>query len=99
MTIARHDSETCDACGSGVDLAWWADDEMWRRVYLEATGMPAAERGGEPASGLLCTACFDAHAERLGLLLLWRPVAMSLTPVAAAAHPGSPRTTPASDPS
>jgi hypothetical protein len=52
--------EICERCGRPVGLVWHADDELWATVS-----------GHDDGSGILCPACFDAAAERLGRFVRW----------------------------
>jgi hypothetical protein len=62
-------SERCHCCGRTYsETVWRADDELWRKVC-----------GG---FGLLCPRCFDDRAERLGLMLVWRPEVVAYGPPA-----------------
>jgi hypothetical protein len=58
--VRRYDSELCQDCGRPYYATiWHADDELWRTLTRRAN--------------LLCPACFDHRAQRVGLFLIWRP--------------------------
>lgn len=56
--------EFCKDCGVRQPLVWHASDELWARVRCRET---------EDDGGVLCPKCFDEHANRMGILLMWRP--------------------------
>jgi len=67
-TYARgYVSETCERCGRPYFL-WHTDDAL----YSEVTGHPLRDDGEAPR-GLYCPTCFDNAADRLGIVLKWRP--------------------------
>lgn len=60
--IRRHDSELCYDCGRPYSL-WWCDvPGLWSRVT------------GYADNGLCCPRCFERRAERIGIVVEWRPV-------------------------
>lgn len=60
--------EFCHDCGITQPVVWHAHDWLWERV----TGSPY---------GVLCPACFDRRAFRLGFLLKWKPRVETVFPV------------------
>lgn len=65
--VFGHMTESCQECGRPY-LLWWADDDLYKQV----TGR-GRYANGESAPGLYCLECFDAKAERIGLILKWKP--------------------------
>jgi hypothetical protein len=63
--VMCYESETCDRCGSRVEVAWMTSDECWRAAYTKATGCDRGSRG------LLCLMCFDKAATAIGRPVVW----------------------------
>lgn len=59
--------EYCEDCGIQQPLVWWSDNDLWE----ELTGYETP--AGDNATGIICPRCFDARAERAGILLRWYP--------------------------
>lgn len=59
--------EFCHDCGVRQPLVWWADNSLWSEV----TGAKPVD--GDNMPGILCPNCFDRRADKMGLLLFWRP--------------------------
>ena len=59
--------EFCKDCGVEQPIVWTAKDNLWVEVVLKSTP------DGHEIPNVLCPACFDRRATKLGYFIRWVP--------------------------